>query len=246
MAIKVNLSPRAAAPARARGRGVAISAPRIAVGGGLVAQILTGVLVLVLLVLGVMGYRASSAKGSLGKDITELKARNEALKAQLTELRQAEAAKADIQRRIEVISRVAKSQGVPLAALGGVLKAIPQGIWLTSFDMKPREVKVKVEATRASVAQSSETLARLEAKRQEVGAAPGPAAGAPATREVTQLEGYSIVIKGVAFNNFQIADFMENLRKVGLFSDVDFVVTTAQRLEQTRVVSFEVTASVKL
>ena len=40
--------------------------------------------------------------------------------------------------------------------------------------------------------------------------------------------------------------FMDNLRKVGLFSDVDFVVTEAERIDQTRVVNFEVTASVKL
>jgi hypothetical protein len=33
---------------------------------------------------------------------------------------------------------------------------------------------------------------------------------------------------------------------VGLFSDVDFVITEAERIEQTRVVNFEVTASVKL
>jgi hypothetical protein len=62
----------------------------------------------------------------------------------------------------------------------------------------------------------------------------------------SQLAGYSVVIKGGAFNNFQIADFMDNLRKVGIFADVDFVVTEAERVEQTRVVSFEVTATVKL
>ena len=63
---------------------------------------------------------------------------------------------------------------------------------------------------------------------------------------MSQLAGYSVVLKGSAFNNFQIADFMDNLRKVGLFSDVDFVVTEAERIDQTRVVNFEVTASVKL
>jgi hypothetical protein len=63
---------------------------------------------------------------------------------------------------------------------------------------------------------------------------------------VSQLVGYSVVIKGGAFNNFQVADFMEDLRKVGIFSDVDFVVTEAERIEQTRVVAFEVTATVKL
>jgi hypothetical protein len=63
---------------------------------------------------------------------------------------------------------------------------------------------------------------------------------------VSQPAGYSVVIKGAAFNNFQIADFMDNLRKVGIFVDVAFVVTEAERVEPTCVVSFEVTATVKL
>jgi Tfp pilus assembly protein PilN len=129
--------------------------------------------------------------------------------------------------------------------LNGVLKAVPQGVWLSGVEMKPQEVKVRVEDPPSGAAMS-DTLGRLESKRAEVEAqAPKPAQPKP-TREVLQLAGYSVVIKGSAFNNFQIADFMENLRKVGIFADVDFVVTEAERVEQTRIVSFEVTASVKL
>ena len=212
--------------------------PKLAVGGALLTQIASGVLILLIVVLGLMGYMAWRDKGAFAREITRLKAQNEALKAQLTELRVAEEAKREIQRRIEVIGRVAKSQGVPVAMMNGVLKAVPQGIWLTSFEMKPQEVKVKVEARPAS-----ETLERLEAKKQEAGA---PAGAQGPAKEVTQIQGYSVVIKGIAFNNFQIADFMENLRKVGVFADVDFVVTQAARVEQTRVMAFEVTASVKL
>jgi Tfp pilus assembly protein PilN len=136
---------------------------------------------------------------------------------------------------------VAKSQGVPLAIIEGVHKAVPQGVWLTGAEMKPREVKVRVEANRPPITYTSETLQRLEAKREEAGAArPGE------TREVTVLDGYSVVLRGFAFNNLQVADFMENLRKIGVFSDVDFVVTQADRFQQTRVFNFEVTATVKL
>ena len=200
-----------------------------------------------LLVMGVLGYRAWSAKRDFQTQITSLKAQNDQLKTQLTELRQAEEAKIEIQRRIEVIGKVAKSQGVPLAMLNGVLKAVPQGVWLSGVEMKPQEVKVRVEDPPPGAAAMSETLGRLEAKRTEVEAqAPKPGGQARPTREVTQLAGYAVVIKGSAFNNFQIADFMDNLRKVGIFADVDFVVTEAERVEQTRVVSFEVTATVKL
>ena len=244
MAIKVNLLPREARAARP-GRAVS-AAPRAGVSVGLVTQVLAGVFVLMLLVFGLFGYRAWSAKREYQTQITTLKAQNDQLKGQLNELDQAQRAKAEIQRRIEVIGKVAKSQGVPLAMLNGVLRAVPQGVWLTGVEMKPQEVKVQVSETQGATV--GDTLGRLEAKRAEVegqGARP-PQRGPAATKEVSQLTGYSVVIKGGAFNNFQIADFMDNLRKVGIFADVDFVVTEAERVEQTRVVSFEVTASVKL
>jgi Tfp pilus assembly protein PilN len=243
VAIKVNLLPREMLAARATRPGLALPTGRLAVGSGLVVQILVGVMGLVAVVLVVMGFMAWSTKATVTKEITELKARNEALKLQLSELRQAEAAKAEIQRRIEVIGRVAKSQGVPVAALNGLIKAIPANIWLTSFEMKPQETKIRVEGGRTGVPAGSATLDKLEAKRTELAA---PTSGAAATREVTVLNGYSVVVKGRAFNNLQVADFMENLRKAGVFSDIDFVVTQAERVEQTRVVGFEITASVKL
>jgi len=244
VAIKVNLLPREATAVRRARPGLAVAMPKLAVGAGLVVQVVTGILILVVVVLAFMAYMASSARSSYAREITQLKVRNDALKTQLAELHQAEAAKAEIQRRIEVIGRVAKSQGVPLATLTGILKSVPQGIWLSSLEMKPQEVKVKIEASRPAA--GSEILGKLEAKKAEVGAAPPPPAAAAPAREVLQLVGYSLVIRGRAFNNLQVADFMENLRKAGVFSDVDFVVTQAERVEQTRVMAFEVTASVKL
>lgn len=245
MAIKVNLLPREARAARA-GRTAAPAAPRLAVGGTLITNIMAGVLALVVLAMGVMGYRAWTAKRDYQTQITRLKVQNDQLKVQLTELRQAEEAKREIQRRIEVIGKVAKSQGVPLAMLNGVLRAVPQGVWLNTVEMKPTEARVRVEA-RPAMGTGGEVLGRLEAKKAEVqAAAPTPPAGPAATREVTQLTGFAVVIKGAAFTNFQVADFMDNLRKVGVFADVDFTVTQAERVEQTRVVSFEVTATVKL
>ena len=246
MAIKINLLPREARAARP-GRAVAASTGAGAgIGAPLITKALAGVFVLLVLLMGTLGYRAWSAKRDYQTQITSLKAQNEQLKTQLVELRQAEEAKAEIQRRIEVIGKVAKSQGVPLAMLNGVLRAVPQGVWLSGIEMKPQEVKVRVDETQTA-AGMSETLGRLEAKRTEVEAQAPQRPSAPrATREVTQLAGYSVVIKGSAFNNFQIADFMDNLRKVGIFADVDFVVTEAERIDQTRVVAFEVTATVKL
>ncbi len=242
MAIKVNLLPR---EARAVRRGPAISVPRLAIGGGIFTKVLVGVLAVVTIALAGLGYQAWGAAREHQAKIAVLKAQNEQLKIQLVELRQAEDAKREIQRRIEVIGKVAKSQGVPLAMLTGVLHAVPQGVWLSAVEMKPQETKVRVEA-RSSASTASETLSRLEAKRAEVNQqAPATSAQAP-TREVTELSGYSVVIRGVAFNNYQVADFMDNLRKTAVFADVDFTVTQAERVEQTSVMSFELTATVKL
>ena len=246
MAIKINLLPREARAART-GRAAA-AAPRAAgISANRLSQILGIALVVMLAVMALFGYRAWAAKRDYQGQITTLKAQNEQLKGQLAELNEAERAKAEIQRRIEVIGKVAKSQGVPLAMLNGVLKAVPTGVWLYGVEMKPQEVKVTVSDTPAATV--GDTLGRLEAKRTEVEAQaprPAPGRGQPGTREVSQLAGFAVVIRGGAFTNFQLADFMDNLKKVGIFSDVDFVLTEAEKIEQTRVVSFEVTANVKL
>ena len=243
MAIKINLLPREARAVRP-GR-AAPAAPAAGVSAGLLTQVLTGVFVLMLLAMGVLGYRAWSTRQAYQTQITGLKAQHDQLRMQFSELEQAERAKIEIQRRIGVIGKVAKSQGVPLAMLNAVLRAVPEGVWLYGLEMKPQEVKVRAEDVPG--APMSETLGRLEAKRTEVESqARPPQRGQGPAREVLQLAGYSVAIKGGAFNNFQIADFMDNLRKVGVFSDVDFVVTEAERVEQTRVVAFEVTATVKL
>jgi len=248
VAIKVNLLPREARAARTGRAAGPIPRTAAEISAGRLTQLLGGVFVLMMLALALFGYRAWTTKRDYQTQITSLKAQNEQLKGQLAELDQAQRAKIEIQRRIEVIGKVAKSQGVPLAMLNGVLKAVPQGVWLTGVEMKPQEIKVRVEEGQTGAA-VSDTLGRLEAKRTEVeaqGPARPPQRGQAPGREVTQLTGFAVVIRGGAFNNFQIADFMDNLRKVGVFADVVFVVTEAERLEQTRVVSFEVTATVKL
>jgi Tfp pilus assembly protein PilN len=125
--------------------------------------------------------------------------------------------------------------------MNGVLAAVPQGVWLQSFDMKPQEVQKQVESQRPPISYSSETLKALEEKKQEAATTPKK----PDLKTVTELAGFAVTIKGVAFNNQQVADFMDNLRKAG-FGDVDFTVTQAVTVEQVRVTSFELTANVKL
>jgi len=245
VAIKVNLLPREAAPRRA---GLGLRLPAVSVGANVYVQAGTALLVLSAVVVGGLGWMAYRDRAAEQRALARLKERDADLQRQLAELRAVEAARREIRRRLDILGRVAKSQGVPAAVMTGVLRAVPQGVWLTTLDMKPREVKVRVEGPRASLAASSETLAKLEEKRQEaIAAAPARRPpGKPEVREVTELEGFAIRIRGMAFNNFQVAQFMENLRQAGVFTEVDFTETAATTLEQVRVVSFEVTADVKL
>lgn len=249
MAIKVNLLRREERKKPA-GRGVALpKMPALPAGGAAMGAIA----VVVVLVLGAWGWWAREyvRVGAIRKEITTLRAKDQQLQTQLTEVRALEAAKKEIQRRLDIIGRVAKAQGLPVEMMNAVLKAVPQGLWLTALEVRPQEVRVKVEAAPAGrpLVGSSETLSALEAKKAEAGAAPAPGApGArpPATKEVTEIKGFSLVIKGNAFNNFQVADFMTNLKKIGVFADVDFNVTQTASVEQVRVMSFEVTAAVNL
>ncbi len=248
MAIRVNLLRREAPKKSAgmKGLSAGISMPRLAIGGGIALKAAGAVFLAVIVGIGLLGFKAYADRADHQKKITQLKAQDAQLQRQLVELRVAEAAKKEIQRRLDIIGRVAKSQKVPVEMMNGVLKAVPQGIWLTAFDVKPQEVKVRVDANRAPITYSSETLKQLADKRDEPTPGASPARSTAQTKEVTEIQGFSVSIKGLAFNNFQVAEFMENLKKVGVFSDVDFTVTQAANVESVRVMDFEVTANVKL
>jgi Tfp pilus assembly protein PilN len=244
VAIKVNVL-RREAPKRASAGLSGVSMPKISIPGGrlMPLALIAGVIVIGgLLVYGVMVQREKAKEAAL---IKNLEATDRDLQLRLTELQVAERARNEIKRRLDIIGRVAKSQKVPVEVMNGLLRAVPQGIWLTVIDMKPQEIKVKVDANRPAISYSSDTLQKLAAKKDEAGA-PKPGAPPAQTKEVTEITGFALVVKGKAFNNFQVADFMENLKKAGLFSDVDFTVTQADAVEAVRVMDFEVTASVKL
>jgi Tfp pilus assembly protein PilN len=249
VAIKVNVL-RRQAPKPSGGIASGISMPKIQMPGGRLMPLVGMACAAVLLAILAWGYVTAQTRRSEEAKIKTLDAQDQQLQLQLTELRLADAARKEIKRRLDIIGRVAKSQKVPTEVMTGILRAVPMGIWLTGVDMKPQEVKVKVDPNRAAISYSSDTLNKLAAKDREL-AQSGQPAKPPAgpqlpAKEVTEIQGFSIVVKGKAFNNFQVAEFMENLRKAGAFSDVDFTVTQAENVASVRVMDFEVTASVKL
>jgi Tfp pilus assembly protein PilN len=252
VAIKVNVLRRGEAPSKRASAGLgAVSMPKFSVPTGrLMPLAIVGALVVLVGMVG-WGWWVAREKAREEAAIRRLQDDDRQLQLQLAELRLAQDAKREITRRLEVITRVSKSQKIPIDVMGGILKAVPQGIWLTGLDMKPQEVKVKVDANRPAISYSNETISKLAAKQAEVAASPSstpakPSGPAAPQKEVTEIRGYSVLVKGKAFNNFQVAEFMENLKKTGVFADVDFTVTQADAVEAVRVMDFEVTASVKL
>jgi len=245
VAIKVNVLRREAPK---RGTGLpSVSMPKFSLPSGRLVP-LAGLLAAVVLVgLAGWGWWVSREKAQETATIRRLQDEDRKLQLELAELKLANDARKEITRRLDIIGRVTKTQKVPVEVMSGILKAVPQGIWLTALDMKPQEVRVKVDPNRPGVSYSNETIQKLAAKKEEAGSAPArPTGPAVATREVTEIRGFSVVVKGKAFNNFQVAEFMENLKKTKVFADVDFTLTQADAVEAVRVMDFEVTASVKL
>ncbi len=111
-------APTGSARRPTRARGAPSIGSRAGGSAGVITQALTGFFVADAAGYGRVGRTTSALEApsaAYQTEITSLKAQNEELKGQLTELDQAQRAKAEIERRIEVIGKVAKSQGVPLA-----------------------------------------------------------------------------------------------------------------------------------
>lgn len=234
--IRINLLPR---EERKRRAAPALAMPRISLREGLAIPLLALILILeVLLVGGWLFVKKRQADAAQAR-IAVLKQEDAQLREQLKDQEAAEAARRDIQSRVEIIGRVARTQGLPVQMLSGVLRSVPEGLWLTAFEVKPREVKVKVQrpaGARVGI------IEKLE-KRQEV---LQTKEGQPEFIEVTEVQGFSVVLKGSAFGVTQVADFIDNLSRLGVFSEVDFLATRQGLVEQTKVMNFELTASVRL
>jgi Tfp pilus assembly protein PilN len=241
MAIKVNLLSREAQPKRAA---APVSLRPSSLSGFTMAVIGLWVVFAVALAWLGGGYALRRMEYSrLSVEVASLKEKDLQVKNKLVELDLAQKAKREIERRMEIIGKVAQSQQVPLTLMNGVVGAIPEGVWLSEFHMSPDRVEVDVPVERPAISYTNETLKALQEKREEV-VAPKPGQKVE-TKKVKELRGFSFSVRGIAFNNFQVAALMDNLRKAG-YEDVDFKLSEVRSVEQVRVMNFELTASVKL
>lgn len=238
--IRINLLPREERKRR-RPAVPTLAMPRLSLREGLAVPLVAGLFIVEVLAIGGWWYWKYREAQAAQAEIKVLEAGGKKLQEQLQDQGVIEAARRDIANRLNVISRVAKTQGLPVEMLRGVLRSVPEGLWLTAFDVKPVEVKVKVER-RAPTAGG--VIGKLE-KRQEV-QQPAKKEEKPELVEVSELRGFTIVLKGSAFGVLQVADFMDNLSRLGIFTDVDFLATQQGLVEQTKVMNFELTANVTL
>jgi len=237
--IKINLLPR---EARKRRAVPALAMPRISLREGLAIPLLAAIFLIEVVGVGAWLFvKKRQADAALAR-IAVLKQEDAQLKAELKDQEAVEAARRDIQNRVEIIGRVTKTQGLPVQMLSGVLRSVPEGLWLTAFEVKPQEVKAKVERPAAT---GPGVIGRLEERREQV-AQPEQKPGEKVFIEVIEVRGFTVLLKGSAFGITQVADFIDNLSRLGVFSEVDFLATQQGLVEQTKVMNFELTANVSL
>lgn len=210
-------------------------------------------LVLLLEVVAMGGWWAYSQwkLSSLHGQATMLRAEDVSLGGLLAERTQFEQMKQDLERRLDIVSRLSRSQGVPVVLMDGVLRSVPQGVWLTGLDVQP--VVTKREEQAAAPAAPG-VIQRLEqAKEQVTQPAPAPTAGrgqaaqkGKETRTVTEVTGYKVTLRGSAMSNFMVADLLDNLRKVPSFKDVDLSLIERAEVEKVKIMNFTATWGIPL
>jgi hypothetical protein len=62
----------------------------------------------------------------------------------------------------------------------------------------------------------------------------------------TILLGYQVTLQGQAMSNLLLADFLENLRRVPLFRDVDLFLSQQAEVEQVKVMNFTLTYGIRI
>ncbi len=237
--IRINLLPRAEKPRRALPTLRAADVSRV-------PTILALVLLLEVVAMGGWWGYSQWKLSSLRGQATMLRAEETRLGGLLAERTQFERMKQDLERRFEIVSRLERSQGVPVALMDGILRSVPQGVWLTALDVQPIVAKREEQAAAPAAPGVIERLEQAKERVTQPAQTP-PAAQSQAaqrvkdTRTVTEVTGYKVTLRGLALSNFMVADLLENLRKVASFKDVDLYLIERTEVEKVKVMNFTAT-----
>jgi len=241
--IRINLLPRAERPRAAafpslRGRGILSRAPLI-LGILLVAE---------LLAMGAWWGYSQWKLSSLRARAATLRTEETRLAALLAERAQFERTKQDLERRLGIISRLERSQAVPVALMDSILRSVPQGIWLTALDVTPMLSKRDEKAAAAAPGVIERLTAAQEKVAQPQAGQPGhprPSKGKE-TRTVTELTGFKVTLQGRSMSNVVVADFLDNLRKIPSFRDIDVTVLERVEVDKVKIMNFTATWGIPL
>ncbi len=237
--IRINLLPRVEKPRRA------LPTADLSRGPMILALVL---LIEVVAMGGWWGYSQWKLNARRGQ-VALLKAEDARLGGLLTERAQFEQTKQDLERRLGIISRLERSQGVPVALMDGILRSVPPGVWLTAIDVTPVVAKreEKIAPARPGV------IEQLQAAREQVtqpaqppSSEQGKAAKGKETRTVSEVTGYKVSLRGMAMSNFMVADLLDNLRKVRSFQGVDLSLIEQTEVEKVKVMNFTATWGISL
>lgn len=220
---------------------------------GRAPTILAGVLLVEALAMGGWWVYAHAQLTRLQGDMNRLRAEEVRLNLLLVEANRIQQLKQGLKRRLDIIAQLEKSQGVPVGMMEGILQSLPQGLWLTALDVKPviqkQEVKEREPGVLERLSKAEERASPVEkpppgAPPQPPG--PGQPAQPQAPKMITILLGYQVTLQGQAMSNLLLADFLENLRRVPLFRDVDLFLSQQAEVEQVKVMNFTLTYGIRI
>ncbi|MDX8407496.1 MAG: PilN domain-containing protein [Mariprofundaceae bacterium] len=75
---------------------------------------------------------ASSELSSLQEEYTQLKAQNDVLKKKIGKIRNLDALRADVERKLKLVDTLQKGRFRSLVTLNEIARVIPENVWLTS------------------------------------------------------------------------------------------------------------------
>ncbi len=129
--IKINLIAEAKAPTTAGKKG-----PDISLGARQGDVILLIFLVVTAAVVGAVWYKLSGDRDDLKAEQVRLRDQRDKLKPFIDQVKELEATRKELRKKIEVINNLKKNQQGPVRIMDEVSKALPDLVWLTSISLK--------------------------------------------------------------------------------------------------------------
>ncbi len=116
-------------------------------------------LILVLIACGSLYFQKSSAISGVKSDIANIDTQNRALQKKIGQVKDFEQKKADLEKKLEVLSSLKENKTGPVHLLDELSTALPDDLWLTSFKETGGQISLSgIADTEKTVALFMKTL----------------------------------------------------------------------------------------